>query len=86
MEPQKYTKREKDSITLFCPVKYDEDSTSPTEILWYKDSRPIDGLTVPNIKVSEIVVIFPFQIIPFASKTLIVFLNYNHFLNCLFEI
>ncbi|CAG9531888.1 unnamed protein product [Cercopithifilaria johnstoni] len=52
MEPQKYTKREKDTITLYCPVKHDEDSTTPTEILWYKDGRPIDGLAVPNIKIT----------------------------------
>ncbi|VDM12701.1 unnamed protein product [Wuchereria bancrofti] len=49
---QKHIKREKDSITLVCPVKYDKYSTTATEILWYKDGRPIDRFTVSNIKVS----------------------------------
>lgn len=54
VEPQKHTKREKDSVTLFCPVKYIQDSTTPTEILWYKDGRPIDGNSGTNIKVNKI--------------------------------
>ncbi|KAL3989826.1 Immunoglobulin I-set domain family protein [Acanthocheilonema viteae] len=53
VESQKYTKREKDSMTLYCPIKHDEQSTTPTEILWYKDGRPIDGVTVPKIKITS---------------------------------
>ncbi|VIO88235.1 Uncharacterized protein BM_BM11652 [Brugia malayi] len=53
VQSQKYIKREKDSITLVCPVKYDKYSTTPTEILWYKDGRPIDRFTVSNIKITS---------------------------------
>lgn len=54
MEPQQYRKREKDSVTLFCPVKQDDSTVTPIEILWYKDGRPIDAHTVANIKVRQI--------------------------------
>ncbi|VDN03059.1 unnamed protein product [Thelazia callipaeda] len=52
IEPQMHTKREKDTITLFCPVKHMRGSTTPTEILWYKDGRPIDGNSLPNIEIT----------------------------------
>ncbi|KAM3729101.1 Hemicentin-2 [Dirofilaria immitis] len=54
VEPQTYRVREKESITLFCPVKYDDDSTTTlAEILWYKDGRPIDGFAASNIKITS---------------------------------
>uniref|UniRef100_A0A0R3RPN9 Ig-like domain-containing protein n=1 Tax=Elaeophora elaphi TaxID=1147741 RepID=A0A0R3RPN9_9BILA len=60
VESQHYARREKESISLYCPIKYDDDSPTSIEILWYKDGRPVDGLAVPNIKVSQIVVISHF--------------------------
>uniref|UniRef100_A0A915Q230 Ig-like domain-containing protein n=1 Tax=Setaria digitata TaxID=48799 RepID=A0A915Q230_9BILA len=51
--PEKHTKRERSSITLLCPVKQVENLAGSMEILWYKDGRPIDGNTAPNIKITS---------------------------------
>lgn len=50
-ELQKFTRREDDSLTLWCPVKQSTDSTTITEIFWYKDGRPIDSSSAHNLRV-----------------------------------
>ncbi|VDK82636.1 unnamed protein product [Litomosoides sigmodontis] len=53
VKSKKMTKHEKESVTLYCPIRDDKQSTTSTEILWYKDDRPIDAFTVPNIKITS---------------------------------
>ncbi|VDK53323.1 unnamed protein product [Anisakis simplex] len=38
-ELQRFTKREQDTLTLWCPVKNPPDSAAMTEIFWYKDVK-----------------------------------------------
>ncbi|VDM44481.1 unnamed protein product [Toxocara canis] len=52
-EVQKFTRREDDSLTLWCPVRHVPDSTAATEIFWYKDGRPIDSSGTQNVKLSS---------------------------------
>uniref|UniRef100_F1KPK8 Hemicentin-2 n=1 Tax=Ascaris suum TaxID=6253 RepID=F1KPK8_ASCSU len=52
-ELQKFTRREDDSLTLWCPVKQSTDSTTITEIFWYKDGRPIDSSSAHNLRVTS---------------------------------
>uniref|UniRef100_A0A914V1R3 Ig-like domain-containing protein n=1 Tax=Plectus sambesii TaxID=2011161 RepID=A0A914V1R3_9BILA len=52
-ERQKITKREGDSLTLNCPLRQVGDQTDVPDVSWTKDGRPLDPLSLPNIRISS---------------------------------
>jgi hypothetical protein len=45
------TKREKEQESLLCPVIVDPREADEPEVSWSKDGRPLDALTIADIRV-----------------------------------